>query len=642
MTSCYVTSRHVVVYFQLAMLSALLDFYLSTENFFYSYDKMAVVPSVVSTGAFTPKANQDSAADNECAEALLQLAMSIATPITPPTKTEHQQRRRSMSSNTTTSVSPKGKHNRPYSAASGSSCVKEECDSSLDCGSGFTEEQEIGNDLVKRIRLDHNYCWPGDEKSRPVEYVSFHNGMASDSLLEKILGDDVGIPPRWNKENAIDAPQKSLNKKSPGRRARPYYGSCPRKNYASSSTQVNKQVYTSYPTSGASSGTNCTSSADKYSKFQLLMECLIANDPSDGKMGYDELSIVGNDAKCNMEVGAINKGKLESEEEDENDSGPFIDVESDLEGDSHYVCPKCPKTFSKRRYLTKHVRRMHPETEIPDMRDEIATACPNCFRVIQRRNFRRHLMVCDVEMSRSKNRHYTDSDLAFCQFCGVQMKRHLLVKHLAKEHCIDRHTIQFDQEFSKFLADEENASMYPSDTSYPMQETSGACSVSQTVEVDKSKDMEVAALIVPCPKCNISISDDLLSRHMVLDHGIIVDNASALAASKCSCKHSMLQAYLDGTTESSGSGSMGGKYPCEACVQNLSTLSEHCSATVSARSSERVALSSPLSGMSSTSPVKSTRGSSSTVSAEETRMQVSLLEDTARTLLKCATMPVAN
>ena len=593
---------------------------------------MATELPVMTTSVFTPMTKQDNAADNECAEALLQLAMSIS----PPNKTGHQQRRHSMSSNTA-SVTPKSKHNRRYSAASGSSFVKEECDSSPDCGSGFTEEQEIGNDLVKRIRLDHNYCWPGDEKSRPVE---FHSGMASDSLLEEILGDDVGIPPRWNKENAIDPPLKSLYKKSPGKRTRPYYGSCPRKNYASSSTHVNKQVYTSYPTTGASTGTNSATNGDKYSKFQLLMKCLIANDPSDGKMSFDELHIGGNDGKHNVEVGAGKK--IESEEDEENDSGPFVDAESDLEGDSHYVCPECPKTFSKRRYLTKHVRRMHPETEIPDMRDEIATACPNCFRVIQRRNFRRHLMVCDVEMSRSKNRHYTDSDSAFCQFCGVQMKRHLLVKHLAKEHCIDRHTIQFDQEFSKFLADEESASMYQSDISYPMQETSGAYSVSQTVEVEKSKDMDVAALIVLCPKCHISISDDLLARHMALDHEIIVDNASALAASKCSCKHSMLQAYLDGTTESCSSGNTGMNYPCEACVQNLSTLSEHCSATVSARSSERIALGSPLSGMSSTSPVKSTRGSSSTISAEETRMQVSLLEDTALTLLKCATTPVTN
>ena len=600
---------------------------------------MMAVESATSVWTTCPVTNLDNAADNECAEALLQLAMSVS----PPNKAEFEQRRPSVSSDKAF-TSPKYRRNRSYSVASASSFVKEDCGSSPDCGSGFTEEQEIGGDLVKRIRLDHNYCWPGDEKSRPVEYASHNNNSAtSDSLLEEILGDDVGIPPRWNKENSVEAPLKGLYKRSPGRRIRPYYGSCPRKNYAVSSGQTNRQVHNVFSSSGTHPvSSNTTDSGDKYSKFQLLMKCLIANDPNDGKGSYSEINFSSSKVNYKAEAGVANKGKFESEEEEENDSGPLIDVESDLEGDSHYVCPECPKTFSKRRNLTKHVRRMHPEIDIPDMRDEIATACPNCFRVIQRRNFRRHLMVCDVEMSRSKNRHYNDSDLAFCQFCGVQMKRHLLVKHLAKEHCIDRHTIQFDQEFSKFLADEENASMYPSDTSYPMQETSGTVSAAQTTEVDKSKDIDVAALIVPCPKCHISISDDLLARHMALDHDIVVDNASALAASKCSCKHSMLQAYLDGTTETSTSGNTGSNYPCEACVQNLSTLSEHCSATVSARSRERIALSSPLSGMSSTSPVKSARGSSSTISAEETRMQVSLLEDTARTLLKCAATPVAN
>ncbi len=563
----------------------------------------------------------DNAADNECAEALLQLAMSIVpVPLQGNSSSSPGSQTKSAAS-----ISPGHGYSRSPAYES-----------------GFTEEQraEMECDLLERIQQDHSYCSSGDDKARPVDFpVAYYSGTTSDSFLEEILGDDVGVPPRWNKENTRDSPQKPTNKRNAGRRTRPYYGSCPRKNYANVTGAKAKQLTVSPP---APSTTSAANDREKYNNFQLLMKCLIANDPADSKLPLDDL-----ESATSLQEAGVNNNQVDSSSKPKNgraklnsdDEGEH-DVESDLDGDSQYECPGCTKTFSKRRYLTKHVRRMHPETEMPEVKDEVATACPNCFRVIQRRNFRRHLMVCDVEMNRAKNRRTNDSDLDFCQFCGAQMKRHLLVKHLAKDHCIDRHTIQFDQEFSKFLADEENASMYPSDTSYPMQETSA--SAVQAVETERTdeKPMDVTALIVPCPKCNVSISDDLLARHMALDHEIIIDNASALAASKCSCKHSMLQAYLDGSTETKNSA--GGSYPCQACVQSLSTLSEHCSATVSARSSERIALSSPLSGMSSTSPVKSTPGTGSTISAEETRMQVSLLEDTAHTLLKCAATPVSN
>ena len=172
---------------------------------------MMAVESATSVWNTCPVTNLDNAADNECAEALLQLAMSVS----PPNKAEFEQRTPGVSSDKTL-TSPKYRRNRSYSVASAPSFVKEDCGSSPDYGSGFTEEQEIGGDLVNRIRLDHNYCWPGDEKSRPVEYASLNNNSAtSDSLLEEILGDDVGIPPRWNKENSMEAPLKGPLQEKP-------------------------------------------------------------------------------------------------------------------------------------------------------------------------------------------------------------------------------------------------------------------------------------------------------------------------------------------------------------------------------------------------------------------------------------------
>ncbi len=567
----------------------------------------------------------DSAADNECAEILLQLAMSAA----PSASTAGPRTYR------VSFGSPAGQ-NASHSPASES--TPESKNESF--GSGFTEEQDfeepnVNNQLLRYIRQDHSYAEPVDGAPRSADYTAaFHMNIGSDSLMEDVLGDDVGVPPRWNKENAFDNLQKSTHRRSPYKRTRPYYGSCPRKNYTASAAQTGKH--------DSSSGNLSSSNKGRHNKFQLLLKCLIANDPVEKEMFAFEGPQNTPRGLSRPKVKAAGQnisGKIKPEKDDDCENG---DLESsDIEGDSQYVCPDCPKTFTKRRYLTKHVRRMHPETEIPDMKDGVATACPNCFCVIQRRNFHRHLDVCDVEMSRSKNqRLHPDSDFVFCQFCGAQMKRQLLGKHLAKEHCIDRHTVQFEDEFSKFQADEEDASLYPSDNSHPSRETSRTLTAVQDkgVSTESKPKVDVSALIVPCPKCNISISDDLLARHMALDHEIFIDNASALAASRCSCKHSMLQAYLDGTAETKSINNN----PCEACVQSLSTLGEHCSATVSAHSSDRLALSSPLSGISSTSPVKSVPGSSSTVSAEETRMQVSLLEDTALALLKCAAAPVAR
>ena len=63
--------------------------------------------------------------------------------------------------------------------------------------------------------------------------------------------------------------------------------------------------------------------------------------------------------------------------------------------------------------------------------------CPHCKLAIKpKKDLQRHVTNCTENVKRSKKQ--TDLDLVGCQLCGVKMRRQLLVRHLAEEHCVDR------------------------------------------------------------------------------------------------------------------------------------------------------------------------------------------------------------
>ncbi len=469
-------------------------------------------------------------ADNECAETLLQLAMSES-------KTSSFR-----------SISNDGSISKSSVPTRGTAQWDQPC-SERDQICSYT------NDLLKHIQRDHSYFWPGDERNKPFYNVEID--MSPDTsypgdFFEGMLGDDVEVPPRWHS----DISQNRVSKKSPMRK--------PHNRIVSTRVKSGSPLKNHPYQSGSRTH---TFKEDKYSKFQLLLKCLIANDPNGEKNVIHSDPVSENNGNHNNKAGA------------------------DL----------CSKQSSSSQGNTQ------------------TNVCKNCNCIISHRNSDENFAQCSSELSR-------------CHNCGLETNSQLLEKHLETEHCMVKEGVQIDEDFSKFVADDEEASLYHTDPSGQVQGTSYKSSDCEMEHPEgaNTKSIDMSVLIVPCPQCGVVLSEDLLSRHMLLDHKIMKE--SSAHADKCSCKHSMLQTYLDGSS-GTRSASASNSTPCETCVQNLSTLSERCSATLSNRSS-RADLTSPLFSIHSESPVKST--SSTTMSAEETRHQVSVLEDTAQTLLSCA------
>ena len=136
-----------------------------------------------------------------------------------------------------------------------------------------------------------------------------------------------------------------------------------------------------------------------------------------------------------------------------------------------FSCRCCHKKFFKKRYLTKHVRCMHPGSLITNkikpvkvrclksgFTDDNSMSCPQCNKTLYKDNYYQHLSVCSRSdtytytktgctivnntsqtYSESKSTSLTstvDIGTIACQFCGEVIKQFDLTHHLAEQHSI--------------------------------------------------------------------------------------------------------------------------------------------------------------------------------------------------------------
>lgn len=324
-----------------------------------------------------------SSADSECAQALLELAMSNSPPC-------------------------------PSAESSGEDEASSIKRSIVEDPLVLAERAE----LLKRIKLDHCYYWvPENEAEVFRSYCDsiIQNGVGGNVCF--LDTDDVDIsfqryPPkhlpggRAGKENMADVAARLkaeslrrekkialkgnvLHTKSLNLFGNPY--------------EFEEEVTGSSSLSGEEDGSH----AEGNNGLELLLRCLAADSQPSSHSGSDSHT-------------SQDEGEEDSETESEDETGYRRQPDVEYE----HKCRHCQKTFSKKRYLTKHVRRMHPDGMITSP-EEVSTACPNCLKIISKRNFQRHLISCQF-------------DLVACSLCGTHVRRENLARHKEKEHGIQR------------------------------------------------------------------------------------------------------------------------------------------------------------------------------------------------------------
>jgi hypothetical protein len=92
-----------------------------------------------------------------------------------------------------------------------------------------------------------------------------------------------------------------------------------------------------------------------------------------------------------------------------------------------------PQSFSKKRYMVKHV-----EDTLVNAGGSITYTSANNLNVQDRYN-----LYSKAEVGNLDHCAYVEDggqarlDLCECQLCHIRLKRNLLVKHLASEHCVE-------------------------------------------------------------------------------------------------------------------------------------------------------------------------------------------------------------
>lgn len=418
---------------------------------------------------------QMAIADTECAQALLELAMSIVP--SPPSSQDNSGLEQS-----------EGKPSNPFNAGqSPKSLLKRELETPLETTS-INEEENHRAELVKRIKLDHNYNWTGEDrkvnevKLEPDQFRTYcetikQNGSVPVSL-ESNLDEEYegrsspGVVIKSEKFNgSLEESKPVLSGPSyPSRseivrtvRQRTLSETCsgsvyknPRQRSVSESKmgsvwRVKEERKTSILKSKSlkkndlseddeliqvkqepnkEDGNDCDGGMEadeKFHNFHLLMKCLVANEPDPIPCSESSRSSY----------------RTQSMSSDDTDEGQRSSPDSVKHGSiSHdYQCHVCQKTFLKKRYLTKHAFRMHPwlsgEEGTPIKITFEGFMCPHCkINIKPKKDLQRHIANCPKNSKRWKTQN--ELDLVNCQFCGVRMRRQLLVRHLAEEHCVDR------------------------------------------------------------------------------------------------------------------------------------------------------------------------------------------------------------
>ena len=98
-------------------------------------------------------------------------------------------------------------------------------------------------------------------------------------------------------------------------------------------------------------------------------------------------------------------------------------------------CRRCPKSFSKKRYLTKHVQRMHSNGSTTKIcfNDFSAKFSQYCQQLSSHENKYNYVHEDNIDFDESRSKQ----GLCECQICHIKLRRNLLIKHLASKHCVE-------------------------------------------------------------------------------------------------------------------------------------------------------------------------------------------------------------
>ena len=323
-------------------------------------------------------------------------------------------------------------------------------------------------EICKRIRLDHNYAWVGEDRNK---YHSKMDGQMMATEKETFRGHHDGSwtknPGKGGLNHPTEGKRVAANGKSnTGKRRSKSPKTSPRGSHSPRSTSKGAAKYEDsqawskqaqgyhagteescpVPELGSPSGGDMYEPSDsKYKNLNLLLKCLTSEGEPEHTATRERCD--SHNSATTLLSGAsasLGGSPTSTSEEDAMDKGAVGTGE-----DQDHRCHACPKVFSKKRYLTKHQQRMHPQLEPPPPAQWTThyntTICPTCQCPITKRNIRQHAAVCSVSLGdsegsrkgSSKKGSQDPADLADCQFCGMRMRRHILVKHLALEHCQD-------------------------------------------------------------------------------------------------------------------------------------------------------------------------------------------------------------
>ena len=513
-----------------------------------------------------PTATVKTAADTECAQTLLQLATSTSPPVavrdtSEPSlaKRDDQTINRERSSLSESSVKSRVLKQQLDGKAKGGQLPASWLVQCRQLGGGHRNVSpavEPPGEMAKRIRLDHNYSRVVDDRYysdyRHVDDYECYgdNGHAG---FTRTLPSDV--------RSKRDVASKLLGHKKVHKRS-------PNKTHGSSSKakeracdnskldrckfpreqcrHANTDVFEREHKVAEATEHDLNSSADlyepsssKFKNFHLLMTCL-----STETCMVEELSqkmhtpdIRGRDNEFGMVVADA-----------ESEFG-MVAADADLK---QFECICCHKSFTKRRYLTKHMRRMHPGMNIlpTPKEDPILVLCPNCGNSIPRRNFRRHSTSCNTHLWKTKRQ--LEVDLANCQFCGVRMRRHVLVKHLAQEHCVENLKGTGDSDSDLSDADNDTDSIQSGGSGWTtcdicLEQVEDFGLLQHVAEKHPDGASSTLSEPVSCQLCGIQMTPRSLMAHLTDEHWVSPRDSSAGVSpgDDTLFSHSLLKAILD-------------------------------------------------------------------------------------------------
>lgn len=326
----------------------------------------------------------------------------------------------------------------------------------------YSESSKHLQALVRRVLLDHNYCGVDIPMFTREDGSPLGQSHHSDRIKERHSPARGPYHDGVNKKVVI----KSTSRRSTSgghQRSPPVSKEGPNSfslsdpyEFCDEESLQNGQISTtnnaepkkrhSRPGSSGSSSTlsanENTEVSPRYTGFQLLLQCL--NDDADptttpkvnGKLNPpDSPTHVGRASFSSTASGSRDgptrrslstSSPVESLPDHQFEGELEIDSSGYCNGESTVSCQICNRLFSKKRYLTKHMRRMHAgSTEVNEMADD---GEPD-----SKKHLKWHSMsFCNAKSGSTA----THSNFGECQICGKQMRKAALVKHLALEHSL--------------------------------------------------------------------------------------------------------------------------------------------------------------------------------------------------------------